>query len=1466
MGESEDEFRALPAGGLRRRRRRRGGAEGEGEGRPGPGEAGAQLPPPPPPEADGAAPGGLSQGSSSSSSSASAAPRRLPPLPPRADAAAPPPPGPGHDCQQDPGGAARQQHGRRRPDAPGPAVPECPICGQRFGTAKSRGSHLKRCAARMDVPPTLLLQAVRRQQEEAAAAAWPCGPGLPPALSGLKRKGASSAEPSAKKPKKAARLDGVDEDLLLAVAMSRSLLEEETAAAKLLARGRQDGPSRGRKPPRAGKKSRAKPARSPPPLLLQDPEKARQETERRVASLLSEAEEFPSTPPLPGSHLASPKGLQRRSLWEFSSLAGPCAAAGSFRAVGLLPPLPPQCPVQSPVPGSPPEAEPVVPDAQPVRGPGRGDLLHGSVAEPREELACSPKDAEALQDLTELAGEGLTLTQWGLEVQRLQGAGQEPAEKGALQSRPVHSQEEEEEEEEEKPSPRSCHPAHPLDSLAAAFRGMVNNPHLSDIQFQVDSGDLLYAHLFVLYARCPQLMQMADRQGFTVAEDGAAETCRVLLNDVPGEAVRVFLKYLYTADHDIPRHVLPDVDALATRFGVAELAALCRAQPGPGVSRREEEEEEKGEGGTAATEEDDGRAETFEELLKSMWLEEDEEDALLKCARQGSASSSRDHVSGPELEEIYAFAATQRRAAPGRAEEDRGSRQSQRKEGGGRGPPGEAWSRKGLEEPPAAVATGERQEERDALGQLPLGAQQEAEEKRPPRANASGSSPTQALLGWAEASKEGSSPELPRAWQGSPKSPPAREPSTGSADQDTVPGQPPSPPQGPPKDLRPARGLFPSDRHGPVLPRDDSPPGSSAGGPSHAGPLLQSASQLPCAVGRLSSSWDGQQEHKGSRRRKSSERPGCGPRPLQADAEAALIVVLDSDEEVELGQGTDPGRSGPSPGASGRRLSWGGADVSGSQGPSPHPYRMTAVPLLATLVCEDAGSPPGESPWLWGLSSGEEDGSYGEGRTLLVPDTPLLSRLEAKRNGTPGPREPWARASPTALSSPPRSFPDRPSLQSLLSACDRPPSLPSAARLSGSGPSPPGADVVVVVDDSEEEPEAAPPFPGGASAPGGALPAREEAAGGPLPFVGPGSQLGTLLRSEGGSPKGHFGKGRSWEPAWAGWTGEDSDDSSEGPPLPLTQMLPASMPLEETPTPQLARRAKDVPCTTPLTPPYSAMETPKLKKELSRFGVRALPKRQMVLKLKEIFQYTHPKVGTDCQARPMPSQLPPLHSPAKTGPRTAQRAPASSTPKKQRPGFCQRLPPGRPDPSGGGDPGCGEMAEPCRSQAGSGQPKGAALPAAGFPAGGSTDGPSLSASQESTGSSVAGSEASVTSQSSSSADFESSTLAAEEEEEEAEAEAEAVPASQAAAREAQKLAALQHYLRSKPALHRQILRYQPIELAVLQAELKQNGIRIALSKLLDFLDVRCITFTTAEARREKQLRHRTKKKGRRRRL
>ncbi|NWI71718.1 SLX4 endonuclease, partial [Todus mexicanus] len=214
---------------------------------------------------------------------------------------------------------------------------------------------------------------------------------------------------------------------------------------------------------------------------------------------------------------------------------------------------------------------------------------------------------------------------------------------------------------------------------------------------------------------------------------------------------------------------------------------------------------------------------------------------------------------------------------------------------------------------------------------------------------------------------------------------------------------------------------------------------------------------------------------------------------------------------------------------------------------------------------------------------------------------------------------------------------------------------------------------------------------------------------------------------------------------------------------------------------------------TPVTPmpAYSMMETPQLKKELRRFGVRALPKRQMVLKLKEIFQYTHRDVDSDFEDEIPSSQPPPQKSPG----RRSRQSEAGRSAEKQ-------------------------------SLAADGEE------------------PMLSASQQSATSSEDGSDISFSSQSSFMNGFEACAFASEEEEEE-------LPASQAAAREEEKLEAVRCYIRSNAALYHKVLFYEPIELADLHAELKLNGIKISKAKLLDFLDAHCITFTTARARKER---------------
>ena len=53
--------------------------------------------------------------------------------------------------------------------------------------------------------------------------------------------------------------------------------------------------------------------------------------------------------------------------------------------------------------------------------------------------------------------------------------------------------------------------------------------------------------------------------GFGVQEEGMPAAQRVLISDVPGQAVFVLLQYLYMAHFSIPSSLLPDVLELASR-------------------------------------------------------------------------------------------------------------------------------------------------------------------------------------------------------------------------------------------------------------------------------------------------------------------------------------------------------------------------------------------------------------------------------------------------------------------------------------------------------------------------------------------------------------------------------------------------------------------------------------------------------------------------------------------------------------------------------------------------------------------------------------------------------------------------------------------------------------------------------------------------------------------------------------
>ncbi|XP_010152701.1 PREDICTED: structure-specific endonuclease subunit SLX4 [Eurypyga helias] len=1457
-----------------------------------------------------------------------------------------------------------------------PLVPECPICGKQFQTPQSRVSHLKRCAVEMDVPPKLLLQAVQLQVSTLGDVPPQCSSNQP---SRSKRKGTSAEGPQ--KMQKRAKMETKDEDLLVAMAMSRSLLEQEKQEqAKSVTNVKPVAAFPIKWKPGSEKKRRKRGPTAPPPLLLQDPEKVRKRIQERVAMLIAEEVEFPPTPKLPTSKILEDQSgkatwllplSQTREcfLWNFSALTGPYDPE-SFYAAGLTPPIVPWKPVQA-----------------------------------------------------------------------------------------------------------------SLKLLAADFSAMVNNPHLSDVQFQVDCGEVIYAHMFVLYARCPQTVQAVHSQGFLVEEDGNAQTRRVLLSDVTGEAVCAFLRYLYAADVDIPAGLLPQVGALAARFGVRELMAECEKNTGETqVSSAVDSEDD-----LISVRDDSGcedRAENFQDLLKSVWVGEDEEEEAMlnpECQKEDDNG-----VGEEELEEIYEFAATQRKMAQGETEVSEGTDCSTCSNTEAAQGTNQQTEEEEVKRSESASISNNFKDLRDDSDVERSKCDSSVEEKQMQNINryrSVNAAQTTSVLhhgepqkwdvashgaraneGKTDRKREGvkdfKSSQVSRdgadhcdkqfpgfhgdanlnqsyellfsATQGDYCEPsPAKEvtrasgkaPSEKHVDADDLllyskSQKDPSPCRNSfyrSPSPKPCVTLFPAVGSSPASPKSDrkfarehvSTPKEKAF-PSDEIPF-QKADKLGTASGNENTVSQEELPHIDLNKRM------CVPvvlSPVIRTQDVAAqenkegdVIVLSSDDEMELQQGKESPESGSAAKEMeipGQRK---GTNVEqGPEIPQPEPkspvteteQRSSQVSGGVTgIVCvssevqmspelplsrqTDACTEIRRSPNLSPEKRLSHEVSSTADNSWLVPDTPVLSKSRSfstqtrvisinsskslgskrsTRNLAAGNHDMAGNLTfsdkhlPMENSVSERSLSSSPAAR-LFSKNSPPvspvdPVLPSpghtnikskCAEISFlSKPVPPCHEQsledktnisVVEVEDSEKEVSLPslgssillcddPPIPvddcwyvdclspvrGNSRDYSRVSRAKTSSASSPKPdsWHDPRESPVQAQEIQGSTPLRGSPVGRrttllclerspieacssvASRPSylnskiWDDWNGEEEE--VELPEmLPLSQRLSAAAGACRTDpvkTPEPSCQETNKPPSTPVTPmpAYSIMETPQLKEELSRFGVRALPKRQMVLKLKEIFQYTHQDVDSDFKDE-MPSSQPPLQkSPAK-GTKKSRQPKAQQTAggrcanaskavgrRKQVATASSVLPGGGPDDDlvGSRETGCAAPKEGTKTThhpGGAKEQERSSVSPERWSVAADGEEPMLSASQESAVSSVDGSDISFGSQSSFVNGFEACAFASEEEEEE-------LSASQAAAREEDKLEAVRCYIRSNTALYHKILFYEPVELAELHTELKQNGIKISKAKLLDFLDAHCITFTTAGARKEKEQKRKENKKQRRR--
>ncbi|KAI3352944.1 hypothetical protein L3Q82_019525, partial [Scortum barcoo] len=595
------------------------------------------------------------------------------------------------------------------PPPPPPGVPDCPICGKKFKSQKSRSAHLKRCSSDMGVSPAVLLQALQRQAEESQSAPTA---NTPAQTGGTKRKDPSKPGHQArKKPRKKA--EPMDENTMVALALSSSLLKQErrqygeteseagaptettashVATVPVLTWRPDTGKGR-------GKRKKGTTPRPPPLLLVQDAEAALTRLQERVSALLLRSRApSPPTPTwcpssLPGWSGAAP-------LWQKSALLDGCSTCPSdFYTPELREFITPWESTNTGGASSSPINKPES-SVQPV---GEGTSLSGTrasiVPSSSQTASSTPRTGQqAVQDLMDLAGDAMTFTQCGTT------ASGPDKDKTAAQITNLHVSgfilEESEEQADMCASgflpERTLEPSegphgrarrsmdHPgadteqgghqrvvLSRLVSDLSSMVNNPQLSDVQLQVDSGEVYFAHSFMVYARCPLLAEMVHEGGFGVREEGMPAARRVLMSDVPGQAVFALLQYIYTASCSVPASLRPHVLELASRFDLQELQRLCDFHQEDAPTLGDDEDHANQEENVS-----DRTGKAITTLLNSMWTKEDgdlegmdtdggggEERALGEDCRVDDLmlGDREEKVNDEELEEIYEFAATQRK-------------------------------------------------------------------------------------------------------------------------------------------------------------------------------------------------------------------------------------------------------------------------------------------------------------------------------------------------------------------------------------------------------------------------------------------------------------------------------------------------------------------------------------------------------------------------------------------------------------------------------------------------------------------------------------------------------------------------------------------------------------------------------------------------------------------------------------
>ncbi|XP_053085326.1 structure-specific endonuclease subunit SLX4 isoform X3 [Pangasianodon hypophthalmus] len=1333
--------------------------------------------------------------------------------------------------------------------------------------------------------------------------------------------------------KKAPRMD---EDTMVALALSRSLLEQEkererdreeerriraqlssgTAVTAPVVQGRAGaGKSR-------VKRRKGAPAAPPPLLLVQDPQAALNRIQERVSSLL-----LIPRPPTPPSPTLQPSALSTHNLlWLQSALpgGGPASLSEFYTAElgAFMQPWNREENKKSPLS----EVTPVKPRPAAASESAAAPEQHVAASTPR--CTSTPSlgipGTQALTDLVDLAEEGMTLTQYRytdnnsapLSEPPLSGFVPEPTE---TRRPPINSTS--------------------VSRLCSDLGSMVNNPQLSDVQLQVDSGDVYFAHSFMLYTRCPLLANMVHDAGFGVQEEGFPQAQRVLLNDVSGEAVYALLQYLYTAVCHLTLTLLPDVLQLASRFGLSELQQQCEQYTGNPVEDPREQEWDASLAHEPAAEAQQSLADTqFLELLRSMWEQEDGDGEDVGEAKRGTEGEDEegggdgeikeDIVNEDELNEIYKFVATQRKmGAEAEVSTDSGDEDEEEDEGvnicSNAEKRGEGKQNVKMEEATDMPCNAEVD--------LNPGSNKNVRQSGGPDAGLDRSYNRLFSESWGEYTE----PSQPQTRHLDQKNTPT---SRRASSVDEVIDLSVSPPR---ESGEPARSQFPVTGMSPGEVPGQTPDRSVAVRQSltSESPNAHGISQVTAEHSKL---WSKHPSTSALSKTKltvtpslpSSTKPKLSP--LTPDrSQPELIVLSDSSDDMEHDRpdkvpsrgdapraptstpsrlslrytrikarettqvGLSSTRSNETPNsvhpepsrsdrAGGESVLDGSAEVSWLIPATPEPSARTSTTQTSSGMRRVQLFPGSRSSFSSSFSSSISDNpkttscsnSIKDPHTEHSQTSPAFKKLtshsrlsKTSRSDSVNQTYPISASEPCS-STPLHSEPRLQCVDPLGSPLLRDSELRTQGRSGQEGRL--GSLLLSPSENSQSEKDSSKSpaksrhfdNPGDTGDQGmssgdqGMSSGDQEdkepvetstsktsevevieeglsfvfdeppiafddswGLGGAIAEQGPCFSLKLESSGDQTSPPEQSGQGEAASPhtlsppghgaqhnlpdpeaphnhslpdaaMWDSWK-EDDEDEVEVDALPLSQRVGAvalAKRVSQLRTPVACKKKNQAPLV-PITPmpSFSDMDTPELKNKLNRYGVRPLPKKQMVLKLKEIHQYTHQLMSSGSEEEPSPQNRP-------------KAAPAA---------FKQ---PTAPPPVSPRKPQFGEEEEE-----------------------------QLPASQDSNTSSTAESERSNPEMCDSDGDGSDS---------------EGITASQAAVREKDKLQAVHSFILSDPLLYSRVLQYQPLSLCELKAGLRTAGIRLGTTKLLDFLDSQCITFTTAKQGHPAPLRRRARGAGR----